>query len=95
METTPGDEPRSASTVAKRAIALFAVVAVVLGADREQLTEWLHDVELWQELTPNEAEVITASAPSAKQMIDASWYSERLIILLWALNLAEMPDPDD
>lgn len=36
---------------------------------------------------------MTASAPSAKQMIDASWYSERLIILLWALKLAEMPEP--
>lgn len=89
------DTPRSAPAVARRALALFAVVAAALGADRQQLTGWLRDVGLWHELTPNEAVFLTSSAPSQKQIIAASWYSERLIVLLWALRLAEMPEANE
>lgn len=94
MEIFPVDVPRSASVVARRALALFGAVAVAFGADREQITGWLHDNELWRELTPAEVEFMESASPSEKQTINASWYSERLVVLVWALRLTEMPDAD-
>jgi hypothetical protein len=95
METTYIDQPRSSSAVARRALALNAVVALALGDGRDELVVWLQDELLWQELTPNEVQFITATAPSIEQTIEVSWYAERLVVLLWALRLAEMPEADE
>ncbi|WP_380871821.1 hypothetical protein ACFB49_27750 [Sphingomonas sp. DBB INV C78] len=95
MENDTPDQIRSPVDVARRALTLFAVVAVGLGADREEIIEWLRENDLFEELSPVEARFIEDPEPSERQIINASWYSERLIALLWALDLASMPPADE
>ena len=88
------DEVRAAADVARRALALFSVVGLALGADRSQVLNWLSESQLWAELTPSELGFIDTAAPSRKQVINASWLSERLVVLLWALALIDaVPKP--
>jgi hypothetical protein len=94
MDETPPDEIRTAPAVARRALALFGVVAVALGADREAILDWLESENLRDELSPAEAEFMASVEPSEQQVVNASWYSERLIVLLWALGLAAVPEAD-
>ncbi len=90
------DEIRSPSQVAYRALAVFAVVGLAMGADRLDITGWLTENDLWTELAPSEAIFINASVPSEKQSIDAGWMSERLVVIAWALNLIDnLPPPDE
>jgi hypothetical protein len=83
------DEIREASAIARRALALFAVVGLGLGAPKEQTAEWLRDESLWHELSPEELDFVTASTPTERQTVNASWRSEALLMLLWALGVIE------
>ena len=89
------DEIRTPAEVARRAMALLSGIAVAFGADRSEVVEWLQEQKLYNELSPIEARFIDDPAPSERQTIRASWDSERLIVLLWALGLAEMPEADE
>ncbi len=80
------DEVRSAIEVAQRCLAVFSVIGLALGAERAAVLAWLSENDLWKELAPSEAGFIDTPAPSKKQRINASWLSERLIVLLWALG---------
>lgn len=95
MEIDPPGQIRSPPEVARRALSLFAVVAVALGGDREEIIEWLHNNGLFEDLSSMEARFIEDPEPSRREIINASWYSERLITLLWALGLASMPPADE
>jgi len=93
---TAPDEIRSATDVARRSLALFAVIGLALRADRTAVLEWLSENDLWQGLTPHEVGFVDSATPSRKQIIDAGWLSERLIVLLWALgHIAELPPADE
>ena len=50
---------------------------------------------LFEDLSSMEARFIEDPEPSRREIINASWYSERLITLLWALGLASMPPADE
>lgn len=51
---------------------------------------------LWAELSPSELAYVSAERPTSKQRIDASWKSEGLIVLLWALEKVErLPAPNE
>jgi hypothetical protein len=99
MEETdilPDDEVREAAQIARRAMALFGSVGLALGAQREVTLQWLKDEGLWAELTPSELAFVSAKRPTKKQQINASWKSEGLIVLLWALEKVErLPAPDE
>ena len=96
MADPPPDVIRNAEETALRALALFAVVGLALGAERDAVLRWLEENRLWQELTPSEAGFIDTPAPSRQQRIDASWLSERLVMLLWALGkIEQLPSPDE
>lgn len=95
MDDDPPDRIRSGEEIARRALALFGVVAVSFGADRQEVLDWLRDAGLVEELSPVEAKFINEPTPSRQQIINASWYSERLIMLLWALNIADLPGADE
>lgn len=88
-DLSSADEIRDATAIARRALALFAVVGLGLGAPKEQTTAWLRDESLWGELTPAELDFVTASMPTERQMINASWRSEALAVLLWAIEAIE------
>lgn len=65
---------------------LFAYVGVGLGAPRDEALAWLHEEGLWPELTSSERELFDTPEATKQQLTDASWKSESLMVLLWALN---------
>lgn len=90
------DEIRDAKAIAKRALALFGTVRLALGAPRKDVVSWLREEDLWGELSPSELAYVSAHTPSKKQGINASWKSEGLIVLLWALKKIDtLPAPKD
>ena len=90
------DTIRSPEEVARRALALFSVVGVALGAPRPDVIEWLDSTGLRAALAPSEERFIATPTPSEQQIINAGWLSERLIVLCWALcKLGELPGPDE
>ncbi len=63
-----------------------------MGAARADITEWLTENDLWKQLSPSEAGFIDTPEPSRRQVINAGWLSERLVVLVWALGgLNELP----
>jgi hypothetical protein len=75
-----------------RALALFGVVGVGLGADRVEVLTWLKSERLDESLTPRERIFLEGAAPSRKQLINAGWQSEALSVLLWAIErLDDLP----
>ena len=95
MDENP-DEIRSPQAVALRALAVFAVAGLSKGAPRPEVLNWLTDNNLWSALAPSEAGYIDTPEPSHKQKINASWLSERLVVLVWALGLiAKLPRADE
>ena len=92
----PPDEIRAAKTIARRALALFGTVGLAFDAPRDEVTSWLKGSDLWDELSPNELAYLSAESPTEKQRVDASWKSEGLIVLLWALGkIATLPAPNE
>ncbi len=90
------DVVRKPDEVARRALGLFAAVSLGFRADRQAVLEWLTEEKLWDALSPIEKAFVDTASPSEKQMINASWWSERLIVLLWALKLADaLPPPNE
>jgi Domain of unknown function (DUF4272) len=87
------DAIRPAGEVARRSLALFAVVGRALGVPRDEIISWLRTEDLWDALTPHEAAYLEQTHPPRKAQIDFGWQSERLIVLLWALGrVQELPD---
>lgn len=77
---------RDCQEIARRSLALFGVVGIALGAPRNDIVDWLKDEALWDELSPAELSYVLAEEPTEKQTINATWRSEALIVLLWALG---------
>jgi len=86
---------RPAADVARRAIALLAMVHIAQGANRMKVAEWFHDNGLLASLSREELDLLTLLRPSDEQIVEASWQAECLAVLLWALGLAEMPSPEE
>lgn len=95
-DTLPDDEVRDAAQIARRALALFGSVGVAFRTPRADVLRWLSTEGLWDECTTSEKEFLSAEQPTNKQIIDASWKSEELIVLLWALVKVErLPAPNE
>jgi hypothetical protein len=87
------DEIRPAQEVARRCLALFAVVGTALGAPRDEILSWLRTEGLWGDLTEHEVAYLEQADPPRKAHINFGWQSERLIVLLWAIGkIQELPD---
>ena len=92
LEDSQPDEIRSPREVAVRALALFAPVGVALGAPRAEVVPWLKNEQLWEELTPLEVEFLSRENSPRQLMVNFSWQTERLVVLLWALGrIDELP----
>jgi hypothetical protein len=62
MEELPvADEIRLADETAYRALALFSVIAVALGADRIEIIDWLKQNDLWDRLAASELEFLDSA----------------------------------
>ena len=79
------DVVRPIQDVLNRTLVLGTVVAAAHGAPHEELMEWLAEMSLVEQLTPNERALLTGAA-SEQLTIDFSWQAERLVVLLWALH---------
>jgi hypothetical protein len=92
----PLDDIRSSTEAAYRALALFSIVGLALGAERSAIMTWLTEHDLWKKLAPSEVGFLDTPAPSRQQLVNASWLSERLVVILWALGkIDELPLPDE
>ena len=89
FDVCPPDEVRDESEIARRALALFGVVGLGLGAPHIDINSWLKEEDLWGELSPSELAYVSTKEPTKKQSIDATWKSEALIVLLWTLEKIE------
>jgi hypothetical protein len=93
----PDDEPeesggtRNAEAIAKRALALAAVISCAYGEPKPAVTKWLKKEKLWKETTPAErAFLLKGMSPKAK--IAFTWKLEALAPLLWAIGkIGKMP----
>jgi hypothetical protein len=87
------DEIRPAQEVARRSLALFAVVGTALSAPRDEVVSWLRTEGLWDALTPREVAYLELTNPPRQARVNFGWQSERLTVLLWALGkIQELPD---
>ncbi len=95
--------PPSPERVAARALILASVSCRALiekdagkpGADelRQKLLPWLESVGAAEELEPHERELIETDMGSLdpKKRINASWQSEGMVVLAWALGYSGLP----
>ncbi len=87
---------RSAEEIAQRAIALACVYGLSAEISREDLVDWLKTESMWVALSPKEIDLLTTNSLTSEQMINASWRSESLLILLWSIGLVEdLPHPNE
>lgn len=88
------DEVRSAEQIAKRALALAAVVSCAYGDSKEDVSRWLKNEKLWDDLSPSEKTFLETET-STETNAELTWKIEALIPLLWAINkIDEMPGID-
>ena len=67
------DEIRPAQEVARRSLALFAVVGTTLGVPRDEVISWLRTEGLWGALTPHEVAYLEQTNPPRKAHINFGW----------------------
>jgi hypothetical protein len=92
--------PPTAERVLRRTLALAAVaMRAYLEAPNArdglaELRDWVAKEQLDDELEPNERAVINAARGmlSAQQQVDASWRSEGVVVLGWALGAGPLPN---
>ena len=86
-------ELRAPGNVARRALALFVVAlrAESLNSDSQIAPEELRTrfPEAFDALSPAEIAFFQNPAPERQQIVDAGWRYEALLVLQWALGLAE------
>jgi hypothetical protein len=96
VDDLAADQIRDCLEIARRSLALFGVVGLALGSPWQDITGWLRDEGLWDELTPIELGYVSAERPTEQQRINASWQNEALIVLLWTLRKVErLPAPNE
>ena len=80
------DVPRTANEIARRALVLHCMIAASHGVPRDDLTRWLEDEGLWESATLREKQFLSNSAPTEKEIINATWRVEAQVALLWAIG---------
>jgi Domain of unknown function (DUF4272) len=87
------DELRLPQEVARRALVFFAVWRLAIDLPRNEILKWLEDHSLRDALSPDERQFVDRNRPSSEEKVNLSWHAERLVVLLWAMNLVEtLPD---
>lgn len=88
------DKPRTAQEIARRVIVLHCVIAAAHGVAKDDITEWLKEEQLWNELTPRELAFMTRDEHPRQEVIWMTWFVEAQVALLWSIEkLNELPPP--
>jgi hypothetical protein len=66
-----------------------------LRAPRDEVLAWLEETGVRHDLTPWELRIVEAPVPTERMVINASWRSEALMMLLWALGKIDALPPAD
>lgn len=82
---------RPPEAVARRALILFAIVRLSLGADRLSILQWLDKQDLNVALSPDEVDLLGKFRSSEQELAAAMWNIEQLVAILWALGLMDWP----
>jgi hypothetical protein len=85
--------PRSPKQVAKRVLALIAVVDKAHNQTPEQLQNWVSKHRISDYFSPEEAAFYCNPAPPREEVVKQSWRAEALVPLCWALGLIEALPP--
>jgi len=89
----PPDVMRDAAEVARRCCILISIVGTGHKQPTRPTIDWLKREGLWDFVTPKERSFFIDGAPSAQEIVDATWRVEALHALLWSLGkLASLCD---
>lgn len=95
-EMAPSDEnefvPQSPQDVAKRVLALLAVVDKAHNENADELNHWVSVHQIHKYFSPVELAFFNTEVPSEQEIQNQSWRAEALVPLFWALGqLDELP----
>ena len=91
-EDVDSDTPRTAREIARRSIALHCAIAAAHGVSKDDITEWLKEEQLWNEVTPREMTFISEDLNDDKEIVWMTWLVEAQVALLWSIGkLDELP----
>ena len=77
---------RTASEVATRTIILHSIVAAGSGIDRERITGWLQDQNLWEQVSPRERSILQSPKRFREDRSGVQWLQEAQWALLWTIQ---------
>jgi len=80
---------RTASEVAVRTVMLHSIVAAASGIDRERITGWLQDQNLWEQASPRERSLLQSPRRFKEDSSGAQWLQEAQWALLWTIQRVE------
>ena len=80
---------RTASEVATRTVILHSIVAAGSGIDRERITGWLQDQNLWEYVSPRERSSLQSPKRFREDRTGAQWLQEAQWALLWTIQKVE------
>jgi hypothetical protein len=85
---------RSPEEVGIRISCLFCVVGSAFEVGDSVYKEYLREHGLWDHLTPDEVSFLSDDSPDRSSLINFTWRSEALFLLMWAAALIdELPLP--
>ena len=82
-------ETQGEPNIRRRALILRCLIEAAYGADRTEIVAWLEAQELIESVAPSELAFFEAKKPKEQQVINASWRTEALEAIMWALG--ELP----
>jgi len=85
----PEDQVRTTEEVARRALVLFGFYAISVGGPRDEIVAWLREENLWNDVSPEESALFLKPDPTQREINNASWRSEALLMLLWSISKVE------
>lgn len=87
VESEAGTKLRSPEEVGIRIVCLFCVVGSAFEVGDAVYKEYLREHDLWDHLTPDEASFLAKESPDRKSIINFTWRSEALFVLMWSVRL--------
>lgn len=84
-------DPPTADAVARRAVVLTGIIASVgFGLERSEVVRALEGNGLWADVSPLERTLLTKDEPSRQEVVNASWMTECMQVLMWGLGRVEL-----
>ena len=76
----------TASEIAKRIFILVYLGIYSEDGDRNEIIDFLKSEELWDSVSEYEKKLLSKKKLTEKDKINISWQSERIYLMLWAIN---------